>query len=274
MKILTLLTDFGMDDYYVSSLKGSILKYAKDVNIVDISHSIPSFDVKKGAFLLFATYKSFPEGTHHLAVIDPGVGIFRDFLYMEKDGHHFFAPDNGILTLIYESYCPLFKIIFPDTWIKNASFTFHARDLFGPIVGKFLKEEHIEMVPKANPVLFEYKKAHKNKKGEVFGSIIYIDRFGNCISNISQDMVDFGKGKIILKGKEISLWVTNYKEIPKNQIGILKGSLSTLELAQNMSSVADLLYLNVGEEIIYLPTSKSFNFKKIKRDIKFKIIEK
>lgn len=253
MKILTLLTDFGLDDYYVSSLKGSILKFERNINFVDISHTVPPFDLKKGAFLLFSSYKSFPEGTVHLSVIDPGVGTLRDFLYMERDGHHFFAPDNGILSLVYEKYCPLFKIIFPDTWIKNASFTFHGRDLFGPAVGKFLKGEHLEMVPKANLVLFDYKKVHKNKKGEVKGSVIYIDRFGNCITDIPDNMVEFGKGKIYIKDKEISLWVTSYKEIPEEKIGILKGSIFTLEIAQNMSSLSDFLKINFGDEVIYFP---------------------
>lgn len=253
MKILTLLTDFGNEDYYVASLKASILKFEKNLNIIDLSHSIPPFDIKRGAFLLYATYKSFPDGTVHLAVIDPGVGTLRDFLYMEKDGHHFFAPDNGLLTLIYEEYCPLFKIIFPEMWLKNASFTFHGRDLFGPIVGKFVKGEHIEMVPKSLPVLFDYKKPYKNKKGEVKGSIIYIDRFGNCISNIPYQMVEFGKGKLILKGKEISLWVTNYKEIPEGKVGILKGSIFTLEIAQNMSSISEFLKVQIGDEVLYFP---------------------
>lgn len=254
MKILTLLTDFGLDDYYVASLKASILKYEKNLNIIDISHTLSPFDIKKGAFLLFATYKTFPEGTVHLSIVDPGVGTLRDFLYMERDGHHFFAPDNGLLTLIYEDYCPLFKVIFPEAWIKNASFTFHGRDLFGPSVGKFLKGEHIEMVPKPFPVLFDYKKPYKNKKGEVRGSIIYIDRFGNCITNIPYNMVDFGKGKILLKNKEISLWVTSYKEIPERKMGILKGSIFTLEIAQNMSSLSNFLKVQFGDEVLYLPS--------------------
>lgn len=253
MKILTLLTDFGNDDYYVSSIKGAILKYEKEVNILDISHNIPPFDIKKAAFLLFATYKSFPEETTHLAIVDPGVGTFRDFLYLERDGHHFFAPDNGLITLIYESYCPLFKIIFPDTWIKEASFTFHGRDLFAPSVGKFLKGLKLEMVPKSKPVLFDYKRPYKNKKGFVSGSIIYIDHFGNCISNIPTNMIDFGKGKVLINGKEISLWVTSYKEIPKGKVGLLKGSISTLEIAQNMSSAFEFLNVNFGDEIIYFP---------------------
>lgn len=253
MKILTLLTDFGNDDYYISSIKGSILKYEKDLNIVDISHNVPPFDVKRAAFLLFATYRSFPEDTIHLAIVDPGVGTFRDFLYLEKDGHHFFAPDNGLITLIYENYCSLFKIIFPDFWVKEGSFTFHGRDLFAPAVGKFLKGLKLEMVPKSKPILFDYKKPHKNEKGIVSGSIIYIDHFGNCISNIPTNMIDFGKGKVLIKGKEISLWVTSYKEIPKEKIGILKGSIFTLEIAQNMSSAAKFLNVNFGDEITYLP---------------------
>jgi S-adenosylmethionine hydrolase len=253
MKVITLLTDFGLDDFYVSSIKGILLKYEKNLNIIDITHNISHFDIKKGAFILYSTYNTFPKETIHFAIVDPGVGTFRDFLYMEKEGYHFFAPDNGILTFIYEEYCPLFKIIFPDIWIKEASFTFHGRDLFAPAVGKFLKGEHIEMVPKPNPVLFEYKKPHKNKKGEVKGSIIYIDRFGNCISNIPYEMVKFGKGKIIIKGKEIALWVTSYKEIPEGKIGILKGSISTLELAQNMSSLSNFLNINFGDEVIYTP---------------------
>ncbi len=253
MKTLTLITDFGMDDYYVASVKGVLLKYERNLNIVDITHNLSPFDIKKASFLLFSTYKSFPKDSVHFAIVDPGVGTFRDFLYMEKEGHHFFAPDNGLITLVYEELCPLFKIIFPDIWFKNASFTFHGRDLFAPAVGKFLKGEILEMVPKANPVLFDYKKPYKNKKGEVRGSIIYIDRFGNCISNIPYDMVEFGKGKVVINGEEISLWVTSYKEITEGKIGILKGSISTLELAQNMSSLSKSLNIQIGDEILYFP---------------------
>ncbi len=253
MEILTLLTDFGTTDYYLASLKGSILKYKRDINIVDICHNIPPYEIEKGSFLLYASYKNFPEGTYHLAIIDPGVGTFRDFLYMEKEGHHFFAPDNGLLTLIYDPLCLLFKVIFPDKWIKEASSTFHGRDLFGPAVGLFIKGKPLEMVPKANPILFSYKKPHKSKKGIVRGSIIHIDIFGNCITDIPVNLIEFGKGKVKVKDIEINFWSNNYLEIPEGKLGLLKGSLKTLEIARNKRSAKEILEVSFGEEVLYFP---------------------
>lgn len=253
MKILTLLTDYGLDDWYVASVKAVLYSYVKKLKIVDITHNVPSFQIEKASYILYSSYHYFPEGTTHLVIVDPQVGTKRDFLFFKYKFHYFFVPDNGLITFFYKKNLDLRKIIFPEKLIKNSSFTFHGRDLFAPIVGRFLKGEKIEMEKKDDPVLFNYKKPVKYKDGKIKGSIVYIDKFGNLITDIPAKWVNFGKGKIVLKEFEIKNWVFSYSEIKENEFGILMGSNFTIEIGKNKASAFEALKANFLDSVFYIP---------------------
>ncbi len=135
--IVTLLTDFGVADYFVGAMKGAVLSVNPRAQVVDITHEIPPHDIEAGAFTLLAAYQSFPQGTVHVAVVDPGVGSARRPVVVEADGHLFVGPDNGVFGYIFERADD--ACVFHATETKyfrpSISSTFHGRDVFAPLAG-------------------------------------------------------------------------------------------------------------------------------------------
>ena len=131
MKIITFLSDFGNKDWFVSAVKGEIFKINKNVLIVDITHTLIPHDVRSAAFLLKSVYRNFPSGTVHLVVVDPGVGSERIPIIVESSGYYFVGPDNGVFSYIYSEDSKVYEIEVK----KTVSYTFHARDIFGPTAG-------------------------------------------------------------------------------------------------------------------------------------------
>src|SRR6187549_2057573 len=139
--LLTLLTDFGTSDYYVAAVKGTILRLAPGSQIVDISHEVPSGDIATGAFLLAAAVPWFPEGTVHLAVVDPGVGSSRRILAARLDGAWIVLPDNGLLThLLHQDRVRSVRSVEKTgLFLDNPGRTFHGRDRFAPVAAWLLR---------------------------------------------------------------------------------------------------------------------------------------
>src|SRR6516165_11767148 len=142
--IITLTTDFGLSDPFVGIMKGVIFRIAPAAQIVDITHDIGSYDVLEGAFLIESSYRYFPAGTVHVVVVDPGVGSARRPIAASAHGHFFVAPDNGVLSGIFEN--EVYHIKNRSLFLDSVSQTFHGRDIFSPVAAHLAKGAPIESV--------------------------------------------------------------------------------------------------------------------------------
>ncbi|MBX9688551.1 MAG: SAM-dependent chlorinase/fluorinase [Candidatus Obscuribacterales bacterium] len=193
-RILTLTTDFGTLDGYVGIVKGVILSICPEANIIDLSHELPAWNVSAASWIIGNSYPYFPQGSIHLAVVDPGVGSKRRAVAIEAAGQVFIGPDNGIFSAALQNSAEIkaFELNNDKFWRKELSTTFHARDLFAPAAahhaaGIALSElgPEIEVASLIRLPIRELKV----KANRVEGSVAYVDRFGNLITNISKEHV-------------------------------------------------------------------------------------
>jgi S-adenosylmethionine hydrolase len=211
-RVITLLTDFGNQDAYVGVMKGVIAGINPFANIVDICHSVPPQDIFGGAYLLYSSYKYFPKKTIHVAVVDPGVGSRRDIVCVVTKDYFFLLPDNGILSFIIQDEKPksIFRITNSKYFLPSPSNTFHGRDVFAPVAAHLslgvkpqqlgIKINQLEQLDMPKPV--------RKKPGQAEGRIIYIDRFGNLITNITKEHLmqhDHSQSLLKTQMKEITL---------------------------------------------------------------------
>jgi S-adenosyl-L-methionine hydrolase (adenosine-forming) len=188
---ITLLTDFGSRDAFVASMKGVILTIDPQSRIVDLSHEIRPQNIREASYVLQSSYRYFPKGTIHLVVVDPGVGSDRRPILVKGNHYFFVAPDNGVLSGIYEEQAPyqVFEITESDYFLKKEGSTFHGRDRFAPVAAGLAKGSPPEQFgkPIIDFVRFPIPKPRRLKDGGLTGQVIYIDRFGNLITNITRD---------------------------------------------------------------------------------------
>lgn len=187
-KIITLLTDFGYDDPFVGQMKGVILRINSNVEIVDITHGIQPQAVEDAAFVLWQSFKYFPKGTIHITVVDPGVGSQRKALIVKSQGHYFLAPDNGVLSYVIKKPFLCVSIENPKYILQKDSPTFQGRDLFAPAAAWLSKGVSIKEFgkPIKQPILLELSNP-VFLDDRILGQIVYIDRFGNAITNIKPE---------------------------------------------------------------------------------------
>lgn len=190
-RIITLLTDFGNQDAYVGIMKGVITSINPAAHIIDLCHSIPPQDVFIGAYLLSTSYKYFPTGTIHVAVVDPGVGSKRDIVCVEIRNCLFLVPDNGILSFIVQEEKPkrIVQVTNSKYFLPVLSHTFHGRDLFAPVAAHLSLGVKPLQLGNATGQLaqLDLPEPFHTKAGQLKGQIIYIDRFGNLITNITRE---------------------------------------------------------------------------------------
>jgi S-adenosylmethionine hydrolase len=255
---ITLLTDFGATDYFVGAVKGVILSINPSACIVDLTHDIPAQDIPAAAFTLLAAYKTFPKGTVHVAVVDPGVGSARRGLLVNAGKQFFVGPDNGIFSYIYEREQPftVFELTNTKYFRNPVSQTFHGRDIFAPVAAALSQKSNPALFGKeiTDPVRLE-PLAPKSGKAGMTGRILHIDRFGNCITNLSSkeltpEMIAT-KASLLVKGKTISSFRTFFAEAPPHnaEIFCIWGSADFLEIAVANGSAAESLKVSVGDEI-------------------------
>lgn len=249
MPVLTLLTDFGLDDYYVAAVKGTLLRLAPGTTLVDISHGVPPGDVETGAFLLGAATKTFPAGSVHLAVVDPGVGSNRRMLAAEASGSYYVGPDNGLLTAVLEGG-EVRQIDRPDLYLPSGGQTFHGRDRFAPAAAYLLRGEPLDRLgpPVDDAVRLSLPEASRNG-GEVLGRIAQIDRFGNLVTNIPSGWLEGGYAAAKIGSNTVTVRATHYDELEEGLPGILPGSLGTLELSLKGESLARRWRIRKGEPV-------------------------
>lgn len=262
MPLITLLTDFGLADEYVGLMKGVILSINPLAKIIDLTHQIDPQDIVQAAYTIKSSYKYFPKGTIHLLVVDPGVGTCRSVIALEKDGHIFLAPDNGLLTLLINDKKDDFIISVDNSkyFLKNISRTFHGRDIFAPVAAHITKG--VKLHEMGSPI--DKKKLAKIKipvpstlsDGGIKGSIIFIDHFGNLITNIDTDFLKKNINpkknnniKIILGNKKIQGLSNNYKSVNMQSPLAIIGSKGYLEVSVNCGNAKQYFTAEKGDEV-------------------------
>ena len=188
ISIITLLTDFGTRDYFVASMKGVILNINSQARIVDLSHDVGPQQIEEAAYLLKSSYRYFPDGTVHVAVVDPGVGSARRPLLVTTSRYHFIAPDNGLLTYIFEEELNVEVRVIENKQYRldSEGATFDGRDLFSPAAAWLTKGQAPGSYGRLirDPVKLPIQEPSVSNK-VLTGRIVYVDRFGNLISNIT-----------------------------------------------------------------------------------------
>ena len=260
--IVTLTTDFGLNDHFVGTMKGVILNIVPEAEIVDISHAVQPFDVLDGALTIAQSYSYFPTATVHVVVVDPGVGTARRPIIASSEQHHFVAPDNGVLSLIYarEERMRVRHVTSQHYFVHPVSNTFHGRDIFAPVAAYLAKRVDGE---KFGEVVDDYVRFNAPKPKPIDartmrGVVLKVDRFGNLITNITPQDVPMlfqqnaPQFKIVVGKREISEIKSTYSEGEPGEIFGILGSMGYLEVATNRGSAAQAVGVGKGSDVSIL----------------------
>jgi len=257
--LVSLLTDFGSVDPFVAEMKAVILSICREARIVDITHGVAKFDIRMGAFLLAEVARTFPAGTVHVAVVDPGVGSSRRGLVVKTKRSVYVGPDNGLLipAASMDGIVGVFGISDPPVTGREISSTFHGRDIFAPVAAHIACGHHPE---EYGPSVREYVPSpfHEPTVDEKRTSceILHIDKFGNLTTNLTQTHVKQWRTRI---GQQIALTigkrrirariVRTYSDLNRNELGLMLGSHGFMELACRESNAARRLRIRRGRVV-------------------------
>ena len=245
--LITLLTDFGTADSYVAEVKAALLRAAPQATLVDLTHAVPPGDLRAAAYLLGRTWHRFPEGTVHLAVVDPGVGTPRAALAFGTAGHWFVGPDNGLFTpVLRDAAVEIVTLAVPPT----AAPTFHGRDLFAPAAAALASGTALQALGQPYlgiPHRLSYRDPHYEGKSLV-GEVVYVDRFGTLVTNLTPEMVpDYAV--IEIEGLDIGPLRRTFGDVPTGGLLAYLGSGGQVEIAVRDGSAARRLGMGVGGRI-------------------------
>lgn len=247
MPIITLLTDYGPRDHFVGELKGVILSIAPEVQIVDITHEIEPFNVRQAAFVLRQIWPRYPAGTVHCAVVDPGVGSERRIILGQYAGRFVIAPDNGLVTWVHHGYAPEAMVVVEDRryFLPQISSTFHGRDIMAPAAAHLVNgvlprafgrvTDRLEMLPIPHRA--------EATAGGWLGIVIYVDRFGNMVTNIHEEQLRAPRDaprswKILVNGTSVGEIRSAFCDVVPGSALALIGGSGFLEIAVSQGSAA------------------------------------
>ncbi len=254
-RIITLTSDFGSQDYYVSAMKAVILGISPQVRLVDVSHDLPPQDIMAGAWVLKNTAFLYPPGTIHLAVIDPGVGSTRRPVLVQVRNQFFVGPNNGLFSLVVESEeHRVFELNNKRYWRESISTTFHGRDIFAPVAAWLSNGEPPENFGSELGELTTYRWAKPISDDEgVQGWVMHIDRYGNLITNIPQAFIQkYGRESAfkIYVGNTILKDISDaFSDVPDGEAVALIGSSGMLEIAINKGNAEHMLGVEKGAPV-------------------------
>jgi S-adenosylmethionine hydrolase len=253
--IVTLTTDFGTADWFVGTIRGVILGIAPRAKVVDISHEIPGGDIRAGAFALAASYRFFPRKAIHVAVVDPGVGSHRTAIAVQTADYFFVGPDNGVLSLALakERIKSIHRLTNEKFFLQPVSQTFHGRDVFAPVAAHLCEDVAIR---KFGPEQKYFTRLDwsgpRQSRGTIQGEVVYIDRFGNAITNIGSGVLAQLKQPslvIFVEHKRLCPVKGFYQAVPSGKpVGVI-GSSGFLEIAINGGSAAQKFGLKIGDAV-------------------------
>jgi len=244
--VITLLTDFGTADYFAGAVKGAILSVNPHAVIVDITQEIPPQDVETGAFMLLAAYQTFPPGTIHVAVVDPGVGSSRRPIVVSANEQFFVGPDNGLFTYIYdrEPAHKTYHVTAAEYFRRSPSSTFHGRDIFAPVAAALSNGVKPEQL---GPSINDEVRLPQSLESPM--RIIHIDRFGNCVTNISREAFEGKIESLRINGTSVGNFRNFYGEDSSPAPFAIWGSAGFLEISVNGGSAAKKLNVKRNDEV-------------------------
>lgn len=241
MAIITFISDFGYEDWFVGVVHGVIHETCPSARVVDLNHAGQPGDIARAAFVLEAAAPDFPAGTVHLAVIDPGVGTSRRALAVKAHDQYFVGPDNGLLEWGLGDRRAVVHSLTDERWFRTpVSRTFHGRDIFAPVAAHLAQGVAIESFGPAihDPVRLA-RRVPSLTDGELRGSIAFIDRFGNALTDITREMLDRAFGGVPgrrleteVGGRTIEGIAASYGDAPIGTLVVIMGSSGRLEVAQ------------------------------------------
>ena len=240
MSIITLLTDYGTADSYVAELKAVFLSEVPGVVLVDVTHDLPPGNVRAAQYVLSRAWHRFPSGTVHLVVVDPASGTGRRALAGEVAGHLFVAPDNGLLSGL-PAHTRFVSLPIPSA----ASPTFHGRDIFAPIAARLVTGASLESLgaPITDPVRAPLP-VPRVEPDRVVGEVIYVDRFGNLISNVAGPGAP--AGRVTVAEADVGPLRRSFADVATGELVAYVGSAGTVEIAQRDGSAASRLGAGLG----------------------------
>ena len=258
--IITLLTDFGLSDPFVGIMKGVIVGINPEAHLIDICHTVPSYDLVQAGFLLKTAYPYFPKGSIHVVVVDPGVGGPRRPIAALIDDHSFIGPDNGVFSYLYTTgkVDRVVEITASHYFLHPVSATFHGRDIFAPVAAYLSKGIELQSLgePISDYVRLEVP-VPKVQDDTLQGEVLVVDKFGNLITNIGvEDLEPFlGEGGSLLVkigGREIRGLSAFYAEVEEGELGAIIGSTGHLEVFVHRGSAAELLQAGRGTQVVIM----------------------
>ncbi len=252
--IITLTTDFGTSSPYVASIKGSLLTVNPTAQLIDLTHAVAPQNVKQAAVVLADVTPLFPAGTLHAVVVDPGVGTDRKIIYAEIGEQRYLAPDNGVLSYLARTSPPRLIVELTESrfWRAAISNTFHGRDIFAPVAGHLAAGIPPGQLGRVNERMnFLDWPEPQVQNDEVRAEVLYVDSFGNLITNLSLDALRQWSGNdtvlISVADRETSEFVTTYGKCQPGELVALGDSQGRLELAIVNGNAAATLGIQAGE---------------------------
>jgi len=258
-RVITLLTDFGVADYFVGAMKGVILSRSPGSVLIDITHEIPVHDIQTAAFTLNAAYVWFPTGSIHLAIVDPGVGSDRRPILVEAGGHLFVGPDNGLFSLALDQgpSTQARHLTNSTYFLPKPSTTFQGRDIFAPVAAALANGiSPVEFGPVVDdPVRLEPARFESLSDGSLRGKILHIDHFGNCVTNLPSRLFPTTTEPppfvLELNGHMVRTLASSYEEGAVRSRGpfLIRGSAGYLEISLSSASAARTFDFSVADVV-------------------------
>lgn len=256
MAIITLTTDLGTTDSYLASVKGAIHSQIEGAKIIDISNNIDPFNIQQAAYILRNCFKDFPEKTIHIISVDDELSMTCEHLAVKANGHYFIGADNGLFSLLFNRLKPE-KIVKLNISLTSDCMTFATKNIFVPAACHLARGGTMEIIG-ATINDFEIKKMELKavlQTNMIRGSVIYVDSYGNALTNISQkefEQVQKGRSFVIIFGREdemITEISKKYNDVPTAEKLAIFGENNQLQIAINKGKASKLLGLNLHEII-------------------------
>jgi len=257
--LVTLTTDFGLREPYVAEMKAVILSLSPNATVVDITHQIDKFNVRMGAYVLASASSQFPDGTVHVAVVDPGVGTKRRPIIVQTDKCFFVGPDNGVLALAVKNIggkTRIYGITNSEFMLPRVSSTFHGRDIFAPAAAHLAMGIHpAEFGPEIHQMILPKFAKIIRRRDTLEGQVIHIDDFGNIITSFTEKELRTMKIKdklnVRVGGTELTLMLCMaYGDVEKRQPLAIIGSHNFLEISVNQGNAGKTFKARVDDKVV------------------------
>ncbi len=257
--IITLTTDFGGSDHYAACMKGVILSIAPEATIVDVAHDVTAHNVVHAAFVVRQIWPYFPPETIHVVVVDPTVGTDRRILAARYNGRVVIAPDNGVISLVHRDGAveALHVVERRQLFAESLSATFHGRDIMAPVAARLATGLALHEVGRTTDriTMLDLPVPIRHDDGSLEGEVLYVDGFGNLITNLSRR--DVGRVLAGAEGRQVRIGervigpiVPTYAAAPAAEPLALIGSTEMLEIAVNGGHAANVLGADVGARVV------------------------